>query len=70
MLTGLPINTFMEYMSHYVSPSFLGKNPHDFISFQFQPQFFLRAVVMGTNKTHVVTDFRESTIEWGKETLK
>lgn len=62
MLTGLPINMFTDYMSHYVSQSFLGKNPRDFISFQFQPLFFLGARVMGINKTNVVTDFREFTI--------
>lgn len=33
MLTGLRTNTFMEDKAHYVSQSFLDKNPRDFISF-------------------------------------
>lgn len=33
MLSGLPTNTFMEDIAHYVSQSFLDTNPRDFISF-------------------------------------
>lgn len=58
MLTTL-YNSLVEDMIHYVSSYFLDKNPYDFISFSFQPKFFLEAEDIEDNKTDMVTAFKE-----------